>query len=358
MNKVARFLKGAFEEGVIAVEAYDALLEYQQDQKNRFSVISLISYFGSFCVFLGIVLIISHNWFKVSPFLKITIFNIVLFSFYFLANILQKKYIKIAESLRFLASVAVLAGIALISQIYNLHYDYKKGILAWLILITPLSFVTRQKSLYILSFIVFYYWFFVASIEFAKDLGYVIILYATNMLFFAKLFAKNIPQINTYFSLFGNLILLSFLYIIGFDVSLKEEFTVNPYIIILLICNLCFLAKKLLEKKNRFFAINIILILCAASLQLFYPSFLGQVFAWLVWLHISIFSIFRGYAEKENKYISLGIWGVFVFIITRFLDLIWDYLTGGISYIIFGVILILIAIQTEKYRKKICLKKD
>jgi uncharacterized membrane protein len=55
--------------------------------------------------------------------------------------------------------------------------------------------------------------------------------------------------------------------------------------------------------------------------------------------------------QEDKSLINLGSWCVMIGIITRFIDIVGSMLFTGGMFILFGIILITVAVLGEKYRK-------
>lgn len=74
---------------------------------------------------------------------------------------------------------------------------------------------------------------------------------------------------------------------------------------------------------------------------------------WIIWFLSCVLMIYRGEIEKNKTLINIGTWCVIIGLIARFVDLVETMLFTGSMFILFGIVLILIAYVGEKYRKNL-----
>lgn len=96
-KKINIFLDKASLEGVIDQNTKAKLQNFAEnyERKSIFSFTNAISYFGGFAIILGIILIISSNWDKISDFTKISTYIILLIGFHISAYLLRKSIMNI-----------------------------------------------------------------------------------------------------------------------------------------------------------------------------------------------------------------------------------------------------------------------
>ena len=130
-------------------------IQYKYKDKLEYGrLINTVITLGSILVGLGILLFVASNWDKIArPHKIFIIFTII--SFFNIAGY-YFRYIKdetpgLGEGFLFIGTFAYGAGIWLIAQIYQIHYNYSAGILFWVIGILPLAFIHRSWMISTLS---------------------------------------------------------------------------------------------------------------------------------------------------------------------------------------------------------------
>lgn len=123
--------------------------------------INTITTLGSILIGLGILLFVASNWDKLGRASKITIIFLVL-SFFNLASFyfrnIKKGYPGLGEGFLLVGAFSFGAGIWLIAQIYQIHYNFSAGILFWILGIFPIVFLFRTWTILALSSILSVVW--------------------------------------------------------------------------------------------------------------------------------------------------------------------------------------------------------
>ena len=119
--------------------------------------------------------------------------------------------------------------------------------------------------------------------------------------------------------------------------------------------------KNFRDRKNLLHIIQlpefIIVILYLVPLFIFVDSKLSiSISYWIIWFLSCGLMIYRGEIEKNKTLINVGTWCFMIGIMGRFFDLVGTMLFTGSIFILFGVVLILIAYIGEKYRKNLIKK--
>jgi uncharacterized membrane protein len=119
---------------------YSHLLQYSR-------LINTVITLGSILIGLGILLFIASNWDKIGRAAKILIIFITISSFnlvgyYF--HYIKRNYRGLAEGFTLIGAFAFGAGVWLIAQIYQIHYNFSAGILFWIVGILPLAYLYRS----------------------------------------------------------------------------------------------------------------------------------------------------------------------------------------------------------------------
>ena len=131
-------------------------------QKREYSrLINTIITLGSILIGLGILLFVASNWDKISRpakiciiFSVISLFNLAVYYFRFI----KQSYQGLTEGFCLIGSCAFGAGIWLIAQIYQIHYNFSAGILFWILGILAAAYVYRSWTVMALSSILSLIW--------------------------------------------------------------------------------------------------------------------------------------------------------------------------------------------------------
>lgn len=139
---------------LISAEQKQNILSFENKKSNNFAEFALLT-ISAVCFGIGLISIIAANWDKLSDTFKlIGYFALsIAISYGIYTTVINKANYKITEALLLLYAFDILAGIGLISQIYNLSSDSLSWALLWSILIIPLIFLSKTP---ILAFFWFY----------------------------------------------------------------------------------------------------------------------------------------------------------------------------------------------------------
>ena len=96
-----------------------------------------------------------------------------------------------------------------------------------------------------------------------------------------------------------------------------------------------------------------IILLNVISLLAFTNQILTSILYSFVWFVGFGAMIYRGEMERSKTMINIGTWCIMIGLIARFFDYFRTMLFTGSMFILFGVVLILIAYLGEKYRKNL-----
>ena len=376
VKKINIFLDKAFLEGIVDQNTKAKLQNFAEnyERKSISSFTSSISYFGGFTIILGIILIISSNWDKISDFTKISAYIALLIGFHISASLLRKVSPKISQIIYFIIAGYILAGIGLIAQIYNLSSKNGEAYLIWFLLIMPMAIIHRNSRIGLMAIISLYHWVNInANLNFYHSFSgswQSQLLYSTAILSSVIL----IPRTFTYLSYsFDKIKLIGYSFLgittfsMGFahDILTKEKLislSLHPITIAIIILNAICLTnnciKNFRDKKNLLDVIQlpefVILLLNIIPLFIFIDhKLLISISYWIIWFWSCGVMIYKGEIEKNKTIINIGTWCVMIGIMARFVDLIGTMLITGSMFILFGIALISIAYIGEKYRKNL-----
>lgn len=133
---------------------YSGRLEYSRLTNT---VITL----GSILVGLGILLFVASNWDKLGRPEKISIIFAVISLFHlsgYYFRYVRSNHPGLGEGFQLIGAFAFGAGIWLVAQMYNIHYNFSAGILFWILGILPLVFVFRSWMILALASVLSLIW--------------------------------------------------------------------------------------------------------------------------------------------------------------------------------------------------------
>jgi uncharacterized membrane protein len=333
------------------------------DHKSVLSFLNIISLCGAIAIILGSILLVSHNWFKITNIVKISGFISSIIGLYILAFFIRNNHQKISQIIYFIIAGLMLVGIGLMAQIFHLNNNNSEYFLLFFILTLPMAIILENRWIATISMIGFYFWVFdyaeMGNINYNVNLIFFLTTIFASMILLAKT-SKILQNIFYQLKILGYILLSLMVYLFGLFKSNHGEIKIinsDFLLIIILIFNLIciiFNFKKILTKKIDFFKIILqsdAVILGLLAVPLF--SNYHNILYWILWFWGCIIAIYHGEKSKNLALINTGVWLFTIGLITRFFDLIHSMLFTGAMFIIFGISLIAMAIITEKFRKKL-----
>jgi uncharacterized membrane protein len=375
LKKLDLFLLQAKEKKVIDSEIYKDLQEFATKSNSISSTnifINIIGFIGALAIIGGIILIISHNWWKISNITKISTYISVLIFIHIAGIFIREKYPKISSLLHFIGAGYVLAGIGLIAQIYNLSNTDGRAFLLWFIMILPMALILKHKWIGVMSIFSFYLWIniFLKQNNYYNDLINIIFylgIFATNLIVIPKLL-NSFNDCFSHIKAIGAIIIAIIICAMGFihEISHRNiglEISLHPIVTLILIFNIISLFYFIIieQRARLIFVFNTILSLLL-MITIFLPLFIGKenlpisIIYWILHFSFGIFLIYHGGLQINTTYINSGIWYIVIGIMLRFIDIIGTMLFSGTIFVLFGAILLIIAFLSEKFRKKLIIK--
>lgn len=377
-KKINLFLDKALSDGILDQNTKEKLQNFAKnyEHKSFISFVNLIGFFGGFAIILGIILVISSNWDKISDLTKISAYTTLLIGFHISAYLLRTLNPKISQIIYFIIAGYILAGIGLIAQIYNLSSENGEAYLMWFFMIMPMALILRNGQIGFMAMIGFYIWIIINANIIFYNSGYnwqsqiiFITTIFTNMILIPRI-SDNLKNSFNQIGFSGYLFLGIATFLMGFahDILPKEKLSsisLHPITIAIIVFNVACLTnnfiKNFRDRKNLLDIIQlpefIIVILNLVPLFIFADHKLSiSITYWIIWFLSCGLMIYRGEIEKNKTLINVGTWCVMIGIIARFFDLAGTMLLTGSMFILFGFVLIAIAYIGEKYRKNLIKK--
>jgi uncharacterized membrane protein len=372
IKKLNNFLAEAKSQNIIDEIIYNKLHKFSEEQNGAVAanrLIGVISFLGGFAILLGMILLISHNWREISDFLKISFYVTTLAAIHFLGFYWHEKYPKVSSSMHFIGAGYVLAGIGLIAQIFHLSSNDGQAFLIWFAMILPLVFILKNKLIGVMAIFAFYTWLTINS-QHHLYLNSVkgALIYFTNMsislILIPRVFSSFEDSFD-YLKSIGSKMLLAIIMLLGFSheifshTSLESfnEYHLHPILELIIVANIATLVFLSLKKELQA-SLGDKALLLLISISFILPFLIMKdylmfisVLCWIIWFSFSAIMIQSGIVQGSRSNINLGTWLFVIGILARFIDLVGTMLFTGSMFIIFGVILITLAILGEKYRK-------
>ena len=375
VKKINLFLDKALSNGILDQNTKEKLQNFavNYERKSISSFANSIIFFGGFAIILGIILVISSNWDKISDLAKISSYIALLIGFHISAYLLRTISPKISQIIYFIIAGYILAGIGLIAQIYNLSSKNGEAYLMWFFMIMPMSLLLRDNRIGAMAMMGLYFWIIInANINFYNSeynwQSQIIFIttICTNMILIPRI-SDNLKNSFNQIGFIGYFFLGSTIFSMGFahDILPKEKMSsilLHPITIVIIVLNVICLTNNFIKnfrKRKKLADIFqlpefIIAILNLIPLFIFVDhKLLISISYWIIWFLSCVLMIYRGEIEKNKTLINIGTWCFIIGLIARFVDLVETMLFTGSMFILFGIVLILIAYVGEKYRKNL-----
>lgn len=401
LHKLSALLNEAAEQQVIDPVTAARLREMAEDRERSGGVLSLVAvlgWLGAAILGLGVILLISANWDDIPSLVKLLGF-FVLFAAVNLANLHLRRTDRLpwfAEGLSFLGAVLFLAGIGLISQIYQVEGRPPTAVLIWLVAIAPLAWCFRSPSVTLLSLLALVLWLHLEQFNWSgpayrfspASVLMIEVGVGTALIGLAAVLREPEPVMALVFRATGLLLLLAGVYALGFYRHLASDFRGDSWIaaatpaaallagavglvvgyhwmlpghaylrdrlVILLSCLLGVSAWMLLTDLG--------LIPRGPDLAFFnfgwYRTFhladwTLSVAAWVLWFALALWCVLFASRTGRRAYLNVGVLAVGLGVITRFFDLMGGLFQTGLAFVVGGAVLLATCFAVEYWRRGI-----
>lgn len=411
-KQLSEFLETARGLSLVDADTSKALLELAQQNEAPRGVGKLATsagILGGLGLTLGIILVFAANWQEIPEWFKLSGLFLL-----FLASHVGGLYLRrpncdhpaMAETLSFIGGGLFLAGLALVTQIFHINEDPARGVLAWFFATIPLALLLRSAPLTGMAVVaaltwghmVYYRQEAMYEIEFRTAISFETML-CLILFGLAPLLGRLKRSMGVPLDIIAGIGLAVIVYAMGFfryvggelvryrryaayDETEPAVFGGRHLLIILVVSLAAILAASFLRSempRNRRLALLALLIATAAAmgfatalmLGVIHPGeavdhfafgrtrydawttrvLLATVFAWILWFAWCLWLIFEGSTGGHSGIMALGVYGVALGVITRFIDLVGTLMETGVAFIIGGIILIATGIGAEKWRR-------
>jgi uncharacterized membrane protein len=368
-KKIHNFLLEAKKSAIIDDDSYHKLTRFANEQGSKAAankIIGIISFLGGLAILLGMILVISHNWKNIPDLVKISAYLVSLPLVHLIGYLLRETYPRISSALHFLGAGYVLAGIGLVAQIFHLSSNDGQAFLIWFVMIIPLAVILKNKMIGVLAVVAFYVWLTInvsyhSHLDSFKGAMIYFMAMSINLMLLPRMlnsFEDSFDHLN----IIGVAIFVLLLMLLGFSHDIGphskfDEFSVHIVVKFIIIANIIFLGWLFFKGKSKnFITDKAELLLLAISLVLvFFMTgnllMLTSVIYWMIWFIFAAIKTREGVVQENRSLINQGTWLMVIGIIARFIDVVGTMLFTGSMFIIFGVVLIVLAVLGEKYRK-------
>lgn len=154
IKKLLDEIKLWVDEGIISEEQRQRINGRYSDKLQYNRLINTVVSLGAILIGLGILLFVASNWDKLSRPFKITLIFSVISVFHFLEyyfRYVKDEFPGLGEGFLLIGAFAFGAGIWLVAQMYQIHYNFSAGILFWILGILPVVYLYRSWTILLLS---------------------------------------------------------------------------------------------------------------------------------------------------------------------------------------------------------------
>lgn len=371
--------------GIISSEQADQMLLLsgtidKDTSSNKF--VTIISILGSIFLGIGVIWFMASNWAIMGSITKVILLLGSTTGLLYIGNEIgynRANYPIVGKALVFLSAIMYGASIFLIGQIFNVNANSSSLLFLWFIGIIPLVYIYQSPLVTLLSSIVFWIWYnyfligtvsednVMNGIYFNQIFG--VILFAIGSLHYDSHKYKRVARA---YRLFGILITIITLFIFTFkwlyssemQSELVTQVNVNWMIIIgiwaitsfLLFLNLKYNpSRSETNKIENGIAFGILTLFLIFDYLVFTgtSSYLFLILFNLVFVGLIVVLFKVGYQRRDMKLINMASAATFFYVIFKFLDIFSDLLVNGLTWIVFGILLIVAATFLEKKRRTI-----
>lgn len=411
-KQLGEFLETARGLSLVDADTSEALLELARQNEAPRGIGRLatsVGVLGGLGLTLGIILVLAANWWEIPEWFKLSGLFLL-----FLASHVGGLYLRqpkcdrpaTAETLSFIGGGLFLAGLALVTQIFHINEDPTRGVLAWFLATIPLALLLRSAPLTGMAMIaalvwghmVYYRQEAIYEIESRTAVSFELMV-CLALAGLAPLLGRLKRSMGLPLDVTAGIGVAVIVYGMGFFRYVGGEFTRyrryasydepestvfgGRHLLILLVVSLAAaLAASFLRRempRNRRLALFALLAATAAAMGFATALMLGviapgesvdhsafgrtyfaawttrvllaTVFAWILWFAWCLWLIFEGSTGGNGAVMALGVYGVALGVITRFIDLVGTLMETGVAFIIGGIILIATGIGAEKWRR-------
>lgn len=157
MPKFTRELEELLANNIITSEVAEKIRAYyERPAKENNRMVIAFGIIGALLVGMGVVLIIAHNWDNLSTAVKLFVGFAPMFVAQAVAGVLIYKKSESSawrEAVSVILTFAIATSISVVSQVYNIHGNLERFLLAWTALTLPIIYVMKSSMASLLFWI-------------------------------------------------------------------------------------------------------------------------------------------------------------------------------------------------------------
>ena len=336
-------------------------------------LVTAVSIVGAFVLAAGVVLFFASNWEQTPDALRVGLVFASMLIAYAIGYALIYEYgmQRVGSALLLLGTLIYEAGLFLLAQIYNMPVDSP-----WLFLFAaigtfPLAYLFESRIVLLLAIANTLGWVIAELITRYRDPPQVdssllvigafgVALYAAGRLHALR---GALARFGDVYIISGVLVVLGLIYAFTFDEMWEEiidegvEAYAAPGVVYvsMLLAGALVGAQWLLRPHDPQAHIEAgaqATLLALAAVVATWPEWTGYALVFNAAYFALVFGlVVRGYLAGDERYINLGLAGVAIGIITRYIDVFWSQLADSAFFIVGGMVLLGVAFAIERARR-------
>jgi uncharacterized membrane protein len=390
VDELQQEVPGLVKDKIITKQQGDSILKRYNNVEEPHNIVNIIATFGAILIGLGVLTLVALNWDKIPDLLRVLILFVITGAAYYAGYELrfQRNFPRVGSSLIFLGSILFGVSIILISQIYNLSSDNVHWILLWFLGIIFVAYLLESTSVLMLSLVLFSYWFgtqfsvlagareaMSGIFEFWPFTMVVFLCYGVLLWAIGHLHEEKLPSYSFPYKVLGVIFILFNAYMLTFkwftnEFWLGNEFASIPAVafVALWILALVSIAVLVYAVRQQWYVwAPLAVLIITALFAVMFPGTVSEPYGYyarplftpysllfnIMFIGLLIGVAAYGMQTKQAYLVNFAVLFFALDVFTRYFEFFYDRLSGGVFFIVTGVILILAAVALEKLRRKL-----
>lgn len=373
---------GWVEEGLLSAEQRAALLSRHpipETAGGRF--LAILALIGGTLTLAGVCLLIGANWQEIGDWTKIGGLVVLLIAAYVAGwklKIAPGHFPRLGEALFMIGAGLLIAGIALVSQIYHLNDRPASAVGAWWLGIVAVPWLVRSRGAQAVSLTAALTWF---GMELSADDSWLRLLpenargepwvlvaaftVAGMIVWFAGLGLRRsrYADFAGLHEIVGLVLVCGGLYVLGFlRHGLRWDDSLSPaawpplaFLAVLMVASVVGAWRSCPRETSQLLpwmlVASIPLLAVFMAWRLDDGGWLWSALAWSSLFVLNVFTVRVGLATGRESWVNLALLCIAVNIVTRYFDLFGTMLEGGVFFVVTGVVVLTLGIFLERRRR-------
>jgi uncharacterized membrane protein len=367
-------------EGIVTESQRETLLALHPESEGGGRFVAILGTVGGGLLLAGVCLLIGANWQEIGDWIKIGGLVALIAGAYtagWRLKVSPGNYAKTGDAFFMLGAGLLMAGIALVSQIFHLNSRPATGVLFWWLGIVAVPWLVNSKGAQAVSLLAFLIWL---GMEFTTkgswlaltvsegsgdELRLVAIMTAVGFAVWLAGLALRRTRYDGFAPMhetWGILMVCAGLYVISFMRHWRwhDDAEVVGMPALVLVALLVGVAEWGAWKSSRRHLLALggwflLALVPAAALlagwNLGDRGWLWSAWSWVGLFVLNVFMIRTGLATGREGWVNLALAFIAVNIVTRYFDLFGTMMEGGVFFVVSGVIVLTLGIYLERKRR-------